>query len=326
MSNRPLVSVVIPTYNYAHFIAETIESVLAQTYPNMEVIVVDDASTDDTVDVIERFGGSGIQYVRHSTNKGLAGARNTGIEHASGAFITFIDSDDMMLPQNVEAKAQMLVEHPEIEIAHGNVEIMDEDGMVLGVGNIHPQESWLPQALLLERLLFGNPFYASAAMLRLTAYDLPGTYREKLRHAEDWDMWLRMACFHSAGYQHEPLVRHRLHRRSLRRQNFLTNLDLEVLRDILSHLFDHHSDKLTKYDQRGVYWTNYFSLLHNKAGVLPGFEVVRLYARGLRQYPERRLRLKDVELLSKVLLYAVLPRAAQQRLHEWHLKRKYRVT
>jgi len=104
-----LVSVVIPCYNQAHFLGEAIESVLAQSYPNFEIIVVDDGSTDDTSEVARRYPG--VRLVRQE-NKGLSGARNAGLAHSEEEYVVFLDADDRLLPDALETVLEHLEAHP----------------------------------------------------------------------------------------------------------------------------------------------------------------------------------------------------------------------
>ena len=99
MTGRQLVSVIIPTYNSGTYVTETIDSVLNQTYPHREIIVVDDGSTDDTPEQVRRYG-SAISYIRQS-NSGVGAARNTGLRAASGHYLAFLDSDDLWLPEKL---------------------------------------------------------------------------------------------------------------------------------------------------------------------------------------------------------------------------------
>ncbi|HEV3472367.1 MAG TPA: glycosyltransferase [Actinomycetota bacterium] len=323
MTDNPLISVVIPTFNYGRFIGTTIESVAGQTCSDLEILVVDDASSDDTASVVRSLRDDRIRYIRHDVNKGPSAARNTGLQRASGSFVTCIDSDDAMKPRNLEVKTRVLQDSPGVDIVFGNVEVIDEAGTPLGVGNRRQQDEVLPQPVLLRRLLRGNPFHASATVVRRHVYDVAGTYREDLRHAEDWDLWLRMACFFSARYVGEPLVRHRLHPHSLRNANVEAHLDLSAMESIFERLFDQHPAQLQGYDRRSTYWANYFTILHSKAGVLRSSEVLRLYGRGLRSYPRRLVRWEDVKLLGKIFMYAAAPASLHGTLRGWYRKRKY---
>jgi glycosyltransferase involved in cell wall biosynthesis len=321
--SAPLVSVIIPTYNYGRFIGATLESVVGQTCSDLEVIVVDDASGDDTAAVVGSMSDHRIRYIRHEVNKGPSAARNTGLQEASGSFVTCIDSDDSMKPRNLEVKTQVLQTRPDVDVVFGNVEIIDETGATLGIGNRHREDELLPQRVLLRRLLAGNPFHASATVVRRHVYDTAGDYREDLRHAEDWDLWLRMACSFSAYYVGEPLVRHRLHPYSLRNANVEEHLDLRSMETIFDRLFEDYPAQLRPYDRRSTYWSNYFKALHGKAGVLPGPEVLRLYVGGLRAYPRRFVRWDDLKLLGKIVMYGALPARLHGSLRDRYRKRKY---
>ncbi len=105
---RPTVSVIIPTYNRAHLLGRAIESVLDQTYQDFEIIVVDDASADETEEVVKSFGDDRINHIRHQKNKGGSAARNTGIKAARGEFIAFLDSDDEWVPKKLEKEIDRL--------------------------------------------------------------------------------------------------------------------------------------------------------------------------------------------------------------------------
>ena len=113
-----LVTVVIPCYNQAHFLTEAIESVLSQSYPNFEVVVVDDGSTDDTSEVAGRYPQK-VRLIRQE-NRGLSGARNTGIGHARGEYVVFLDADDRLLPEALEVGIEQLEAHPECAFVSGH--------------------------------------------------------------------------------------------------------------------------------------------------------------------------------------------------------------
>ncbi len=123
-----LVSVVIPCYNQAHFLGEAIESVLAQSYPHLEIVVVDDGSPDNTEEVAARYPG--VRYVRQE-NQGLAAARNTGLRHSRGDYLVFLDADDRLLPEAVEAGLEHLHAHPECAFAFGKWRLIAVDGSPL---------------------------------------------------------------------------------------------------------------------------------------------------------------------------------------------------
>lgn len=120
---QPLVSVIIPTYKRASIIPRTIQSVLDQTYKNLEILIVDDASPDNTEDVVQSLGDSRIRYIRHSTNQGASIARNTGVEAAIGDYVAFLDSDDLWLTDKIELQLPSLQNHPHPEQVVGYTQI-----------------------------------------------------------------------------------------------------------------------------------------------------------------------------------------------------------
>src|SRR5215217_2853327 len=124
----PLVSVVIPCYNQAHFLGEAIESALAQSHPNFEVVVVNDGSTDDTAEVAARYPR--VRYLRQK-NRGLSAARNTGLRHSEGEYVVFLDADDRLLPEALKTGLKCLKAHSECAFASGRYRFIAGDGSFL---------------------------------------------------------------------------------------------------------------------------------------------------------------------------------------------------
>src|SRR5215208_7256201 len=126
--SRPLVSVVIPCYNQAHFLGEAIESVLAQSHPNFEIIVVDDGSPDDTSEVAEHYPE--VRLVRQE-NQGLSAARNAGLARSEGEYVVFLDADDRLLPEALKTGVECLEAHPECAYVYGHFRVIASDGSFL---------------------------------------------------------------------------------------------------------------------------------------------------------------------------------------------------
>lgn len=181
-----LVSVVIPCFDQAGFLEEAIESVLAQTYPHFEAIVVDDGSSDNTVEVAGRHPG--VRLVRQQ-NRGLPAARNAGLRESSGDFVTFLDADDRLKPHALEIGLRTLREHPECALVSGQVELTRHDGSLLRAA----------QHRIVDRdhyrmLLQGNDILSHATvMYRRQALEAVGGFDEKLAACEDYDLYLRLA-------------------------------------------------------------------------------------------------------------------------------------
>ena len=223
MSAPPLVSVIVPSYNYGHFLAHTLASVQAQTHRRWECIVVDDGSTDDTWQVAfaRAHADERIRYVRRC-NGGLSAARNTGVAAARGDYVQFLDADDALEPRKLEAQVDFLERQPDVGLVYGDVRYFDSDTGARRRG-LFVDETWMPEVSgdgerLLRALIRANIMVVSSPLLRRTVIDCIGAFDETLTSLEDWDYWLRCAA---AGvyfqYLDAPgtLALVRVHRRSM---------------------------------------------------------------------------------------------------------------
>ena len=151
----------MPLYNAARTVAASLESVLAQTYTKLEILVVDDGSTDEGVAICRSYGDSRIQIVPQQ-NRGLAGARNTGIRHSSGAILAFLDSDDLWLPEKIERHVQHLEANPSVGVSYSRSAFIDDQGQPLGIYQM-PQLNAITPELIFCRNPIGN---GSAVVIR----------------------------------------------------------------------------------------------------------------------------------------------------------------
>jgi glycosyltransferase involved in cell wall biosynthesis len=213
MQSEPLVSVVIPTFNYAHFVGEAVRSVLSQTYAPVEIIVVDDGSTDNTRETIAHFGER-VRYV-YQENRGLPGARNAGIREARGEFVAFLDSDDFWT-SDAKLALQMAVfaERPALALVHcaANIWLTETDELL-------PENlcSGKAQGNCYEHLFRVNELNSSTVVARKSCLEAVGGFDESFRSCEDWDLWLRLARRYEFGHVPQHLVTYRIHGRSMAR-------------------------------------------------------------------------------------------------------------
>jgi teichuronic acid biosynthesis glycosyltransferase TuaG len=207
--NEPFVSIVIPNYNNAHFLGDAIQSVLNQTYQNFEIIVVDDGSTDNSRDVVSNFGER-VRYIWQE-NKGLGGARNTGIMAAKGEYIGFLDADDQWIPNFLEIMVSLTQKYPDIAVFYCNARYMDKQGVDLpqsvGVRAIPPDRIY--QALLRANFIIPSTILAKRSII--IDEGLFDQNCKSLHGCEDWDLWLRIAPRHKFIGTQLSLVRYRLH-------------------------------------------------------------------------------------------------------------------
>jgi glycosyltransferase involved in cell wall biosynthesis len=184
----PLVSIIIPTYNRAAYLLEAIDSALSQTYQHIEVVVVDDGSTDNTMDILDPIRGR-ITFLQQK-KAGRSAARNTGIRQSSGSFIIFLDSDDLLLPDAVCLQVEYFVAHPEIDVIYGNGYTLNADATC---GPLEPYVVPLASpGQVGTRMLIANVFALHAAMVRRDSLPAHFVFDESLHALEDWDLWLRM--------------------------------------------------------------------------------------------------------------------------------------
>jgi glycosyltransferase involved in cell wall biosynthesis len=197
--NRPLVSVIIPTYNRHRWLGDAIGSVLAQTYHRVEVIVVDDGSTDATAALLARYRNR-IRVIRQS-NRGVSAARNRGIGEAAGEYIALLDSDDFWMPEKLAAQIAYFTARPDMLICQTE-EIWIRNGM-----RINPKKRHRKQAgFIFERCLPLCLISPSAVMLHASLLDTVGLFDENLPACEDYDFWLRVTCRYPVGLIEHPLI------------------------------------------------------------------------------------------------------------------------
>lgn len=204
-ADGPLVSVIIPTYNHASFLAEAIESVLRQLYSHFEIIVVDDGSTDSTRKVAARFEDQ-IRYIWQQ-NQGLSAARNTGLRVADGTIIALLDADDLYEPSFLSTLVGILVQNPQLDGVYCAAQTVDVTNRALPqqIGKVVQPDAF--HATLLE----GGFFPPLCMVAYKYCYDrLERPFDESLAACEDWDMWLRFSTRYVIQGIDEPLVRYRV--------------------------------------------------------------------------------------------------------------------
>lgn len=203
----PLVSVVIPNYNYAKYITATVESVLAQTYPKIEVIVVDDESKDDSLEVLTSFGDR-IKVITQK-NGGVSRARNYGAETSKGEFLAFLDADDIWLPTKIERQMERLLKDGAVGLVHCSMTYIDSAGNVLGEIT-EGTEGYVGDKML--RFDGGGVIGAgSTSLIRKEVFDEVGGFDPRMSTAADWDISYRIAAKYKVAVVKEPLVLYRQH-------------------------------------------------------------------------------------------------------------------
>jgi hypothetical protein len=228
-AGAPLVSVVIPCCNQARFLGEAIESVSRQIYPAVELIVVDDGSTDETCEVAL---GSGVTRLVRQPNRGLPAARNAGLHRATGEYVVFLDADDRLLPEAVEAGVEHFTRYPDSAFVSGHYRYIGEDG---SFRNECPQVAVDrdPYVTLLRGNYVGA---ASSAMFRRAILAVEGGFDESLRACEDYDLYLRLARTYPIAQYGRTIAEYRQHGMSMSQD---ARLMLTTVLGVLGAQHDH---------------------------------------------------------------------------------------
>ena len=230
---RPLVTVVIPTYNSGKFVSQAVQSVLEQNCPPFEVLVVDDGSTDDTKAVLSQFNKS-IKYI-YKKNGGPSSARNMGINIAKGEYIAFLDADDLWVSDKLEIQLEFLESHCDIGLVFSDIEQFDEEKILeracLAEQVFGPATAkQVPLHDAFVKLLIKNFIPTNTVMVRRECFKKTGLFDEGLRIVEDRDMWLRIAAYFKVA--RIPLVqcKRRLHGSNISGdQELYTSSQIKVL-------------------------------------------------------------------------------------------------
>lgn len=226
----PKVSVIIPTYNRAEFLKSAIESVLGQTYMDFELLISDDASTDNTEQVVESFSDKRIRFTKNEINKGVIHIRNKAVTNSTGEYIAFLDDDDEWMPEKLEKQINIIEGRPHSlgAVYTGAHSIDTKLGKVVKIttpkyrGNI------------LKELLENNIIITSSIVVKKRCFEKVGLFDPEYRSASDFDMWIRLAEEYDFNYVKDSLVRYHIHPNSI-------STNYVAVRDGLERLLAKHN-------------------------------------------------------------------------------------
>jgi len=210
------VSVCMPVYNGSAYIAESIRSILSQTYNNFHLIVCDNCSTDNTEEIVRSFDDSRIFYSRNEKNLGLVGNANRCLELADGDYVHILHHDDIMMPVNLERKVRVLDEHPSVGFVHSNVRLIDQHGNDQDLTMFNADRDYIEKGMVFfEKYLLKMPIGASvfigAVMARRDCYLKLGGFNPVIPNVNDSEMWMRMLLFYDVACIGQRLINYRLH-------------------------------------------------------------------------------------------------------------------
>lgn len=206
----PTVDVIIPAYNAAHFLPSAIESVMAQTFPDWRILLVDDGSRDNTAEIIAPYQqrlGDKLKYI-HQENAGLPAARNTAIRHSTADFLALLDADDVWLPQRLELSLEKFKDRPDVGLVYGFNARIDPAGKVIDTfakRNRHA-EGWVAPYIYMRTLDLNCP----TVTFRRSSVEEVGLFDETMRATEDRDLWVRIALRYKVALVPEVIAHYRV--------------------------------------------------------------------------------------------------------------------
>ncbi|MEY0008294.1 glycosyltransferase [Providencia rettgeri] len=185
LSNNPLVSVILPVYNAENYIYLSVHSILKQKYTNFELIIINDGSTDNTLNIINSFNDERIRIINRE-NKGLVYSLNEGIAVSNGMYICRMDADDISSPQRISAQIEIFLDNPSVDFIFSDVSLIDDDGNYVC-------EAWIGKNTeeVIDRIEWLNTIYHPSIMFKKNLINSYGNYNKKDNIYEDKDLWLR---------------------------------------------------------------------------------------------------------------------------------------
>jgi len=252
----PKITVVMPVYNSEKYLDIAIESILNQTFTNFEFVIVDDASTDSSVEIINSYQDQRIKLIKNNVNLGIPISRNKCLQESSGEYIAVLDSDDYAYPSRLAEQLEFMENNPDFGMVGSWVELMDENGDLTGeVWNEEEPDQKIPC-----RLLFHNYFAHSAVFLRRSALDavkINGEfYRKDYPNAQDYDLWVRISRKFKVWNFPKVLIKYRVHSNciSLKAANLVESLTCKIVTAQINELGIQPTDKeLALHRQIGAY-------------------------------------------------------------------------
>ncbi|OUL33342.1 glycosyl transferase family A [Nostoc sp. T09] len=306
----PTISIIIPAYNAEQTILETINSVQQQTFSDFEIIVINDGSTDRTLEILDTIADSRLKIFSYN-NGGLPVARNRGIAHATGEFIAFLDADDLWTPDKLELQLAALQQHPEAGVVYSWTLFMDEQGK-----SFHPDKPIFFSGNVYGNLLVKN-FLASGSnpLIRKQAVDSVGEFYPPAGGSADWDYWLRLAARWHFVVVPKPQI---FYRQSSSSMSSKIEFMEECKSIVLERAFESAPPELQALKNQSLANTYQYSA-HLCLTRISGIDGVRQAGQKLmmaiRVYPKTLLDRQTQKLLFKVLLKRVLsPKVANNFL------------
>jgi hypothetical protein len=232
----PNVSIIMPVLNGQKYIGEAVQSIVDQTFKNFELVVVNDGSTDGTLDVLQPFlSKATVRFVHHPKNLGVARSVNDGIRNSAGRYITFLDHDDLWFPEFLEVQTEYLRNHQDVGMVHSDFQTIDPDGNIIQPSVAICNNRVRVSGHVFPRLFMDSFIVANSVLIRKECFNLLGGFDENLPWG-DYHMWMRIARHYKIDYVPRVLTKYRQHSNQNSRQYSDPNVEppgLAAIRSIL---------------------------------------------------------------------------------------------
>jgi glycosyltransferase involved in cell wall biosynthesis len=291
--SHPKITVIMPVYNGEPYLDEAINSILIQTFTDFEFLIIDDGSTDRSLEIIQRYQDSRIKLIRNPINKGLVDSLNLGLSLAKGEYIARMDCDDISKADRLEKQVRFLIEHPDIGVIGSCIDIIDNNSKIIQTW-IYPAES----ELIKWELFFHCPFAHPSIMFGKKLVKQVNGYSNKYPHAEDYELWWRLYDLTNFSNLSESLLLYRVHDKNV------TNIHKKAQIDNAAKI---HHYYLEKYLQKKIDYQvscnlfrhNFDNLIKNKKIIKLIFDIFKIF-----QYrntnDQKKLHKLRLELLRKI--------------------------
>ncbi len=316
MQGIPLVSVIVPTYNYGKYIRECIDSILSQTYKNLEIIIIDDASSDNTEEIVKKMRDRRIFYYRNKKRTGNWPLNvNKGIKLSHGDYITVISADDLMIdPQNLERKISILEDKKYIGFVFSQVEVVDEKSQKIERLPSFPiREGEIINKNAFERLIVGNFVYIVSVVCPKEIFKIYGLFSPYLPYLADWEMWLRIAREKSIYYISSPLAAYRMHPRQMtKRKELIFKMEKEEKKILNAYL-----PYVPQNIKRKAIFMHFWRYSRIRLRVKRDIDVYKYFVRAFSIYPAAIFMPSFLKFGLEIILPKILYRGLEKTLTNW---------
>lgn len=258
----PLVTIGIPNYNYAHYIEEALDSIARQTYQNIELIIVDDCSNDNSIAVIESWtksysGNIQIRFIKNEINYGLTKTCNIILENAKGKYFQTLDADDVLLPKKIEKQVAIMEKEKNVAFIYSNVCIIDENGKIINtdyLNQIGYDENKMPQGRIFEHLFDFNFVPLPSVLINTEMVRRAGGFDENVQ-VQDYYLWFKLSEKHETLYFNEKTAYYRSHDSSMSRSSKTNPRSVESVLNIKYKYFKNSSKAIQKTIRKNIHFS-----------------------------------------------------------------------